>query len=63
MSELIEEYGCIEPVRWGKAKMIDDKGNEIDWPKCGCGKSGHVELIGKEVSLWLCVDCAYGGEK
>lgn len=57
MSELREEFGCMEPIRFTSSEDVtvyDSNGKEI---LCKCGKKSTQSLIGQNFSHNFCNDC------
>lgn len=54
--ELVSEFGCSMPIRWGGLKVtINDK--EIETPLCiECGQYKQL-VIGKNADAWICPYC------
>ena len=59
MSELREEFGSTEQVRFAKAKMYltDIDMSDDNEALCRCGKPAEAAIIGREAFVAFCNDC------
>lgn len=52
-----EEYGSVEPIRFGNPKMYDSNRKEVEIPKCEVCGYHKCQVIGAQAFAWVCTKC------